>query len=136
MRRGDGVPQDFAEAVKWYNKAAVQGHASAQSNLGVMYVNGHGVSKDYTEAVKWYSKAAEQGDASAQFNLGDMHANGHGISKDFVFAYMWWNHSASQGNESAKKNKDIVSKLMTEEQIAEAQKLSREWLAKHSERNK
>ena len=60
---GQGVPQDYAEAVKWYRLAAEQGYAAAQYNLGVMYDNGQGVPQDYAEAVKWYRLAAEQGDA-------------------------------------------------------------------------
>ena len=57
-------------------KAADQGHASGQLNLGVMYDNGEGVLKDDAEAVRWYRLAADQGDAAAQFNLGLMYANG------------------------------------------------------------
>ncbi len=57
---GQGVQQDYAEAAKWYRKAAVQGVAAAQYNLGLMYTNGHGVTQDYAEAVKWYRKAAAQ----------------------------------------------------------------------------
>ena len=58
---GRGVPQNDAEAVKWYRKAAEQGLASAQNNLGLMYANGRGVPQNDAEAVKWYRKAAEQG---------------------------------------------------------------------------
>jgi len=75
-------------------------------------------------------KAAEQGDADAQFNLGYMYYKGNGVVEDDVMAYLWWNLAAAQGFESAKKNKGILSERMTREQIAEAQKLSREWLAK------
>ena len=63
-REGEGVPQDDAEAVKWYRRAADQGNASAQFNLGVMYAKGQGVPKDDTEAVKWYRRAADQGFAA------------------------------------------------------------------------
>ena len=47
-------------------KAAEQGDASAQSNLGVMYENGEGVAKDYKKAVYWLRKAADQGFAPAK----------------------------------------------------------------------
>ncbi len=67
---GEGVPQDFTEAEKWWCMAAEQGHAEAQFNLGVMYANGLGVTQDFAEAVKWYRKAAEQGDTDAQDKLG------------------------------------------------------------------
>ncbi len=55
-------------------KAAEQGDAMAQFNLGVMYNTGRGVAQDYKQAVAWFRKAAEQGDAMAQFNLGLMYA--------------------------------------------------------------
>ena len=58
---GEGVPQDDAEAVKWWRLAAEQGDATAQRNLGLMYRDGEGVLKDYAEAVKWSSLAAKQG---------------------------------------------------------------------------
>ncbi len=67
---GEGVPQDYAEAVSWYRKAAEQGYAHAQNNLGVMYETVRVSLKTYAEAVSWYRKAAEQGNADAQTNLG------------------------------------------------------------------
>ena len=69
-----------------YQESAAQGNATAQFNLGVMYLNGHGVSQDHVRAVEWYRKAANQGYASAQFNLGVMYANGNGVSQDHVRA--------------------------------------------------
>lgn len=56
-----GVPRDERKAVEWFQKAAEQGLAAAQSNLGVMYAKGCGVPKDERKAVEWYQKAAEQG---------------------------------------------------------------------------
>jgi len=44
--RGEGVPQDYVEAVKWYRKAAEQGHANAQVNLAIQYMNNHGQCPD------------------------------------------------------------------------------------------
>jgi TPR repeat protein len=64
------VPQNFAEALKWYRRAAAKGNASAQFNLGIMYANGEGVPKDEAKAVEWYQKSAAQGDADAQCFLG------------------------------------------------------------------
>ena len=60
-----GVPQDDAEAVKWYSKAAEQGDATAQYNLGLMYNSGKGVPRDDAEALNWWRKAAGQGLAAA-----------------------------------------------------------------------
>ena len=62
FRYGNGrsVPQDDAEAVRWYRLAADQGHVSAQYNLGVMYANGEGVPQDDVEAHMWTNLAAAQ----------------------------------------------------------------------------
>jgi len=67
--------QDDAEAVRWFRKAADQGLALAQDNLGGMYANGRGVRQDDAEAVQWHQRAANQGIALAQNNLGYMYAN-------------------------------------------------------------
>ena len=125
------MPKDWREAAKWYLKAAEQGDTKAQKNLGVMYRSGKGVVKDDKEAVKWYRKAAEQGDAGAQTSLGAMYYNGGGILEDYETAYAWFNIAAANGDEYAKRNKLIVTKKMTPEQIAKAQELSREMIKKN-----
>ena len=96
-----------------------------------MYSRGEGLPEDDAEAVRWYRLAAEQGDALAQSNLGFMYGNGDGVPKDLVFAYMWFNFSAAQGNETAQSNEERIEQYMTRDQIAEAQRLSREWLERH-----
>ncbi len=63
---GKGVPQDDAEAARWYRLAAVQGLDRAQFNLGIMYATGRGVQQDYVQAYLWFSLAAAQGHGSAQ----------------------------------------------------------------------
>jgi hypothetical protein len=63
---GRGVPQDYAEAARWYRKAADQGIDWAQYNLGELYKDGRGVPQDYAEAARWFRKAADQGHADAQ----------------------------------------------------------------------
>lgn len=67
--KGRGVAKDDAEAVKWYRKAAEQGLATAQFNLGLKYERGEGVAKDHGKADKWLHKAADQGYAPAQETL-------------------------------------------------------------------
>jgi TPR repeat protein len=95
------VPSDFVEAVKWYRKAAEQGHVAAQHNLGLCYQNGHGVSQNDSEAVKWYRKAAEKGNAISQFNLGGCYILGQGVSKDVNEGIKWFQKAANQGYVSA-----------------------------------
>lgn len=63
--KGEGVIQDYKQAVHWFTKAAEQGLASAQYNLGVMYNKGEGVAQDYKKTVYWYTKASEQGQVDA-----------------------------------------------------------------------
>jgi hypothetical protein len=124
---GWGAPQDTAAAANWYRKAADQGHTIAQYNLGVSYSRGGGVPQNYVEAAKWYRLAADAGFSWAQNNLGDMYRNGQGVTKDYVSAYMWFNLAAAQSEEDAAKSREEVEQLMTPAQIAEAQKLAREW---------
>ena len=110
---------------------AEQVDALAQYDLGAMYSHGFGVPEDAAEAARWYRLAAEQGDAFAQTGLGFLYALGEGVPQDFVLAYMWLNLAAAQGNEAAQGLKDRIAQQMTREQIAEAQRLSREWIEAH-----
>jgi TPR repeat protein len=101
---GLGVPQDYAEAVKWFRKAADQGDAKAQPNLGFMYDNGRGVPQDYTEAAKWWGLAADQGEAKAQNDLGSMYAKGQGVPQSSAEAVKWYRLAADQGYAGAQFN--------------------------------
>ena len=123
---GEGVPQDYKEAIKWYKMAAEQGNTDAQYNLGFMCYNGEGVPQDYKEAIKWYRMAADQGDADAQNFIGAMHFYGEGIPQDYKYAYVWFSIAKANGHEKAKDNLNSVSKNMTKEQISEAMSLSTE----------
>ncbi len=133
--KGRGVPQDYTETMGWWRKAADQGYAEAQYNLAILYFKGIGVPQDYAQAVKWFRKAAEQGNAQAQNNLGAIYFNGYGVGQDYVRAYMWFNLAASsfhpdRDRNTAAKYRYIIAKRMTPAQIAEAEKLAREWRPK------
>jgi len=119
---------DYGTALREWRPLAEQGDAGAQLNLGFMYDNGYGVPQDYTEAIKWYRRAAEQGSDRAQYNLGLMYDVGYGVPQDFVQAHMWYDIA---GVEVAINYRDYVAREMTPAQIAEAQKLAREWKGKH-----
>ena len=127
--KGQGVPQDYHEAAKWYRKAADQGHAGAQFNLGGMYHVGQGVPQDDQEAAKWWRKAAEQGDASAQGMLGAIYYLGQAVPQDFIRAHMWYNVAAAalSGADAMEliKLRDSVTSRMTAEQIEKAQEMAR-----------
>ena len=114
---------------------AEQGDAEAQFRLGRMYDHGVDVPKDPAETVRWYRLAAEQGDADAQYNLGVSYANGRGVPQNDVQAHMWFNLAASRSTgdlrEDAVENRNTVAARMTAEQLAEAQRLAREWDEAH-----
>jgi TPR repeat protein len=120
---GQGVPQNYPAAVKWYRRAADQGRDDAQYQLGHLYYK----QNDYAEAAKWFHLAAGQGRADAQSNLGVMYAEGDGVPPDYVQAFMWFSLAAAQNHKDAIKNRDSAASLMTPAQMAEAQKLAREW---------
>jgi TPR repeat protein len=83
--------------------------------------------RDYATALRLIRPLAEQGDANAQYNLGVFYDNGLGVPQDKVRAYMWFNLSAAQGREGAAAFRDLIARRMTPAQIAEAQRLAREW---------
>jgi len=67
-KNGQGVPQDYKEAVKWYRLSAEQGDATAQFNLGNQYANGTGVLQDYALAHMWFNLSGSNGDKHAVHN--------------------------------------------------------------------
>ena len=102
--KGEGVPQDYSQALYWYKKAAEQGDSYAQNNLAIMYENERGVSQDYSKAIYWYQKAADQGNVYAQNNLAYMYENGRGIPQDYSKAIYWYQKAAEQGFPQAQIN--------------------------------
>ena len=95
---GDGVPQDDAEAMRWYRLVAEQGNAEAQLALGGMYFSGRGV-EDAAEGVRWWRLAAEQGHLPAQTGLGGRYFDGRGVAQDEAEAVRWYRLAAEQGDE-------------------------------------
>lgn len=97
----------FEEAVFWYSKAAEQGYAKAQYNLGLIYDGKDdfpNVEEDKKQAVFWYRQAAERGHADAQFNLGYLYEMGRGIERNYEQAVFWYRTSAEQGHANAQYN--------------------------------
>jgi eukaryotic-like serine/threonine-protein kinase len=105
----DGVPRDDDEAAVWYRKAADQGFAKAQKNLGDMYLFGRGVDKDYAQAVIWYTKAADQNFADAQFRLGYMTEKGLGVAQSDQAAADLYQKAAHNGSVEAQRAYDRLS---------------------------
>jgi TPR repeat protein len=127
-----GVAKDVAEAVRWYRKAADQGYAAAQYDLGRAYDLGDGVAKDNVEAARWWQKAAEQGIAKAQYNLGLAYHSGAGVTKDDVEAYFWINIAASSLDQAfVRQSRDNIGKSLTAAQLSEVQERCRKRVEAH-----
>ena len=96
--KGEGVRQNHAEAARWYRRAAEQGYAGAQNNLGLMYEDSASVPKDFVQAHKWYNLAASRASSS---------------DPDL--------------REKAVRSRDRIAARLTPTQLARAQRLAREW---------
>jgi len=126
---GWGVELNDDEALKWYRLAVEQDHAEAAYNLAVMCANGWGVPQSDDEAFKWYSIAAEGGFTTAQISLGKMYAIGFGAPQDNVQAHRWYNIAAMLDDYNAEFERDELARMMSPENIAEAEELAAKWLA-------
>jgi hypothetical protein len=130
---GQGVEKDTFKAEKWVRRAAEQGLAQAQVQLGNMHIMGDGAAQDVVEAMSWFRKAAEQGSSDGQSFLGRVYLHGKGVPKDYVKAHLWLSMAAANGDESSERWLNALVKQMTADQIAEAQRLAREWLDQHEQ---
>ena len=107
--------QNFAEALKWFRKAAELGNADAQNRLGNIYDKGQGVARDYFEAKDWYLKAAQQGNSEAQYNLGNLYRTGEEndwftviYETDYRESVQWYLKAAEQGHLKAQKTLGVI----------------------------
>ncbi len=150
---GKHVGKNNQEAAFWWMQAAKQGHVASQYNLANIYYRGEGVKEDFSQAVIWYRKAVEHAHdgilieisddhalselrrgimisiQAAFINLGRCYGSGHGVAKDDVEAYAFYNLGCSMGgdfSEVARKNIAILERKMTREEVAEAQRRTRE----------
>ncbi len=137
LEDGDAALQrgDYATALKVWRLLADQGNPVAMIDLGGMYELGQGVPQDFAEAVKWYRLAADQGDVEALAVLGLMYETGQRVRADYVLSYMWFSLAAASQPDGPKRHyyvseRDRVATLMTYDQVAEAQRLAREWKPK------
>jgi len=125
---------EYEEAFQVFRLHAEKGDASSQIQVGMMHRYGLGVPQDNSEAMRWYRLAAEQeateNAAEAKFRIGAMYDQGKGVPQDYVLAHKWMNLAAAQGRYNATEYRKLLESDMTSSQIAEAQKLAREWLAK------
>lgn len=86
--------------------------------------------KDYATALKEWRPLAEDGMKDAQFRLGVMYAEGRGVPKNIILADMWW---ILAGGKNGTRNRNMIEMEMTPRQIENANRLAKEWMAKHRE---
>ena len=103
-QHGQGVNQDYAEALRWYRRAAEQGDPSAQLKLGLMYEHGQGVVQDYQVAATWIRRSADLGVAAAQYNMGYLLEHGLGFDKNIGDAIEYYRKAAQQNYAPAQFN--------------------------------
>jgi TPR repeat protein len=128
---GKGVQTNYVEAVKWYNLAASRNFADSHYNLAISYERGLGVPQNLIASVNHYRTAAELGHPYAQYSLGVCFYEGKGVELDLVQAYKWWNLAAVQGIPEAATSREILTRLMNEKQIKDAQRLAGEFEVQH-----
>jgi serine/threonine protein kinase/TPR repeat protein len=107
----DGVTEDDKQALDWFQKAADQGFAKAEKNLGDMYFFGHGIDKDFAQALTWYGKAADQKFADAQFRLGFMYEKGLGVDQNNQTAIDQYTKAVRNGSVDAQRALDRLASV-------------------------
>ncbi len=133
---GVGVPQDKAEAARWFIKAADQGYKSAQSGLEILFYwdvergeeNIQRENQELELLFNWFSKLAERGDAEAQRKVGYAFKKGLGVAQNMVEAIKWFVRAADQGNAEAQV--EVGELYMDGEGVAKNEKEAIKWLSK------
>jgi len=130
---GTLMPQNAAASAKWVQKAAMQGVATAQDDLALMYQKGVGVPKDAAAATTWAKRAAAQGQGHAQYMLGGFYASGSSVPKDAVEAYKWMYMATiypsidDRTRLQAATDLDRLAGSMTKDQIHKAMAEAKGW---------
>ena len=100
--------KDYSSAMIWFRKAAEQGNASAQNNIGWLYEKGFGVQQDYAEAMTWFLKSANQRNADAENNIGWLYSKGWEVKQDYAEAMTWYRKAAGHGSTRAQQNIGVL----------------------------
>jgi TPR repeat protein len=116
---GEGVPQNYGEAMAWFAKAAANGNDNAQWKLGLGYIKGIGVPHDERKAVVWFKRAANRGDLRAQSALSDLYLSGRGVPRDYVRA------TGLRGKDNDRLR--VIGSRMTAVQIEDADRRISSW---------
>jgi TPR repeat protein len=104
------VPRDPERAAEWHERAASQGLANAQYQMGLLYEHGEGVPRDDVAAAHWHRRAAEQGEVAAQTNLGLMYRDGRGVPQDDALAYAWLSIAAETADPALRDDRAVLAR--------------------------
>ena len=118
--------ESFEIAYNFFSLSGLYGYHESKFFLGYMEQNGIGTEKNQSNAIFWYKDAAEHGIAEAQHNLAIAYTQGEGVIQDFVYAHVWFNIAGANGNQRSSEFRGKIEKLMTKDQIVDAQKIARE----------
>lgn len=118
---------DPAEAIRWYRRAAAQGHQVAMWNLYDMYRRHAGIPHGRQAAYDWLRQAAENGDAVAQYLVAEASIYAIDEPPNLVKAYMWLTLSAKQGFPVAMHERELLDRQLLPSQVAKALQLANEW---------
>jgi hypothetical protein len=123
---GEGVPQNYQDAMAWFAKAAANANEKAQWKLGLGYMKGIGVPQDESTAAEWFKRASNGGDIRAQSALSEIYFSGRGVPVDYVRAYTWAKiASGSSGNDNDRLK--LISSRMTPSEIEDANRRVSIW---------
>ena len=105
-----GLPHgsDYARAVPWYKKAAIQGDVDAEDTLGSYYHLGLGVRKNSAKALYWWKRAAAQGDADSEYAVGAQYQHGSGVPQNYAKAIYWYQLAAAHGEPGAERQAEAL----------------------------
>lgn len=105
---GEGIKEDRALALQWYEKAALLGSVEAMNYVGNIYYMGDGVPKNESLALRWYEKAAHLGSSVAMNYLGNMYYEGRGVPLSLEKARFWYNQAIARANYTAMFNMGYI----------------------------
>lgn len=124
---GTDVPQNYGEALRFYERAAKRGDVEAQSELAYLYFTGKVGEKDYKKAAHWFNISARNGYPLAQYNMGILWYTGNGVETvDMVKAYTWFSLAAVNGHQSGIASINYLKTILSEEELQTAQDMSME----------
>jgi len=126
---GQGVERDLSQAVFWFEYAAEQGLAAAQTAIGQFTLRGEGTVADPQSARQWFLEAARQNDGRALYSLGEMSEAGLVVAQDPVEALVWYDLASRNGMRDARVKVEMLGLEVTGEQFSRAEQRVRQQLA-------